>query len=151
MMNIAVPMTLICTGVPRCADPQTNMGKVTVEPALKLVMMKSSKESANASSAPAAIPGAAIGSVTRTKVCTGPAYRSRAASSSLGSIDMTRALTAVTTKLRQNMMCAMRIVQKPSCAPMLRKSVSRDAAMTTSGIAIGRKISELIAPRARKR
>ena len=59
--NIAVPMTLICTGVPRCAEPQTNMGKVTVEPALKLVMMKSSKESAKASSAPAAMPGGAIG------------------------------------------------------------------------------------------
>lgn len=34
---------------------------------------------------------------------------------------------------------------------MLRKSVSSEAAMTTSGIAIGRKISELIAPRARNR
>ena len=66
-------------------------------------------------------------------------------------MDITRALTAVTTKLRQNMMWAMRIVQKPSRAPMLRKSVSRDAAITTSGIAIGRKISELIAPRARNR
>lgn len=73
MMNMAVPMTLICTGVPRCADPQTNMGKVTVEPALKFVMMKSSNESAKASRAPAAIPGAAMGRVTRTKVCTGPA------------------------------------------------------------------------------
>ena len=64
---------------------------------------------------------------------------------------MTRALTAVTTKLRQNMMWAMRIVQKPSCAPRLRKSVSSEAAITTSGIAIGRKISELTGPRARKR
>ena len=64
-------MTLIWTGVPRCADPQTNMGKVTVEPALKLVMMKSSKDSAKDSSAPAAMPGAAIGRVTRRKVCDG--------------------------------------------------------------------------------
>ena len=35
-----VPMTLICTGVPRCAAPQTYMGKVTeLGLALKLVMM----------------------------------------------------------------------------------------------------------------
>lgn len=66
-------------------------------------------------------------------------------------MDMTRALTAVTTNDRQNMMWAIRTVQKPSSIPMLRKRVSREAAMTTSGIAIGRKISELIAPRARKR
>ena len=49
------------------------------------------------------------------------------------------------------MMWAMRIVQKPSCAPMLRNRVSSEAAITTSGIAIGRKISEFTAPRARKR
>ncbi len=66
-------------------------------------------------------------------------------------MDITRALTATTTKLRQNMMWAMRTVQKPSSAPMLRKRVSSEAAMTTSGIDIGRKISELIRPRARKR
>jgi hypothetical protein len=28
-MNITEPMTLICTGVPRAAAPQTNIGKVT--------------------------------------------------------------------------------------------------------------------------
>ncbi len=124
---------------------------MTVEPALKLVMMKSSKDRAKASSAPAAMPGAAIGSVTRRNVCTGPAYRSCAACSRRGSIDITRAFTATTTKLRQNMMWAMRTVQKPSSAPMLRNRVSSEAAITTSGIAIGRKISELTAPRARKR
>ncbi len=64
---------------------------------------------------------------------------------------ITRALTAVTTKLRQNMMCAMRIVQKPNWMPMLRKRVAREAAMTTSGIAIGRKIRVLTEDRARKR
>ena len=57
MKNMAVPMTLICAGMPRWPQPQTNIGKVTVVAELKLVMMKSSKDSAKASSAPAAIPG----------------------------------------------------------------------------------------------
>ena len=35
-----MPITLICTGVPRCAAPQTNIGKVIeLELALKFVMM----------------------------------------------------------------------------------------------------------------
>ena len=38
--NITVPITLICTGVPRGAAPQTYIGKVTDEAdAVKLVMM----------------------------------------------------------------------------------------------------------------
>ena len=38
--NITVPMTLICTGVPRWAAPQTNIGKVIeLGLALKFVMM----------------------------------------------------------------------------------------------------------------
>ena len=49
--NIAVPITLTCGGMPRCAEPQTNIGKVTVLPALKFVMMKSSKDSEKLSSA----------------------------------------------------------------------------------------------------
>lgn len=49
------------------------------------------------------------------------------------------------------MMCAMRIVQKPNWMPMLRKRVASEAAMTTSGIAIGRKIRVLTPERARKR
>ncbi len=73
-MNIAVPMTFTWTGIPRCEAPQTNIGKVTVVgPELNWVMMKSSKESAKLSSAPAAMPGAARGRVTRRKVWTGVA------------------------------------------------------------------------------
>jgi len=64
---------------------------------------------------------------------------------------ITRAFTAVTTKLRQNMMCAMRIVQKPNRMRMLRKRVPSEAPITTSGIAIGRKISMFVAARPRKR
>ncbi len=46
---------------------------------------------------------------------------------------------------------AIRIVQKPSSTPMLRNRASSEAAMTISGMAIGRKINELTAPRARNR
>ena len=69
MKNMADAMTLICAGMPRRAEPQTNIGKVLTSPELKLVMMKSSNDSEKASSAPAAIPGATSGSVMRRKVC----------------------------------------------------------------------------------
>ena len=49
--NMIVPTTLICIGIPRWAAPQTNIGKVTVWPELRLVMMKSSKDSEKLSSA----------------------------------------------------------------------------------------------------
>ena len=51
----------------------------------------------------------------------------------------------------QNITCARTIVPKPRLSPRLRKSVSRDAASTTSGVAIGRKISRLVPVRPRKR
>ena len=62
-----------------------------------------------------------------------------------------RALTVTTTKLMQNMMCAIRIVVVPSGNAMLTNSVSRDEPMTTSGVAIGMKISRLVAARPRNR
>ena len=55
--------------MPRREETQTNFGKVLTSPELKLVMMKSSNDSENASSAPAAMPGATSGSVIRRKVC----------------------------------------------------------------------------------
>ena len=51
--NIAEPITLAWAGMPRSEDTQTNFGKVLTAPELKFVMMKSSKDSANASRAPA--------------------------------------------------------------------------------------------------
>ncbi len=63
----------------------------------------------------------------------------------------TRALTVTTTKLIVNMVCAATMVQKPSDAPMLRNCASSDAPSTTSGVAIGRKMRTLIAPRALNR
>ena len=54
----------------------------------------------------------------------------------------------------QNMMWAMTIVQKPSCRPTwrsLHEIVSSDAPRTTSGVAIGRKISRFVAVRPRNR
>jgi hypothetical protein len=60
-------------------------------------------------------------------------------------------LTVTTTKLMQNMMWAITMVQKPSGTPALRKSASSDAPSTTSGVAIGRKISRLVDARPRNR
>ena len=67
--NIADAITLACAGMPRRDETQTNFGKVLTSPELKLVMMKSSNDSENASRAPAAMPGATSGSVMRRKVC----------------------------------------------------------------------------------
>ena len=49
--NMIEPITLTCGGMPRCAAPHTYSGNVTVVPLLKFVMMKSSNDSENASSA----------------------------------------------------------------------------------------------------
>ena len=48
-----------------------------------------------------------------------------------------------------NMMCAIRIVPKPSGTDMLRKSVSSEAPRTISGDDMGRKISRFVVPRPR--
>ena len=95
------------------------------------------------------MPGATSGRVTRRKVWVSLAYRSIAACSSLGSRLWIRAFTATMTKLMQNITCAMTIVVKPrlKTPPRLRNRVSSDAAITTSGVAIGRKISMLITVR----
>ena len=57
-----------------------------------------------------------------------------------------------TTNDRQNMMWAIRIVQKPSCPakPAPTNSASSEEPITISGAAIGRKISRFIEERPRK-
>src|SRR6478609_7327173 len=57
-----------------------------------------------------------------------------------------RDLTVTTTNDRQNMMCAIRIVPKPSEPekPAETKSASSDEPSTISGAAIGRKISRFV-------
>ncbi len=79
--NIAVPMTLICIGIGVAPTPHTNIGNVTVLPELRLVMMKSSNDSENASSAAPRMPGNTSGNVIRQNVCHSLAYRSMAACS----------------------------------------------------------------------
>lgn len=149
MRNIAVPMTLACAGTPRIDEIQTNLGNVVMVPELKLVMMKSSNESENASKAAAAIPGRTNGKVTRRKVSYSLAYKSRAASSNLGSRLATRAFTVTTTKEMQNMMCAMTVVQKPVLIFKLTNIAKSEAPMTISGVAIGRKMSKFVELRPR--
>ncbi len=112
--SITVPTTLICIGIVLRETPQTYIGNVVVLPAFRLVMMKSSNDSEKLSIAAAAIPGSTSGKVTRQKVWFGshrdPPLPVRGVSLSPASRD----LTVTTTNDRQNMMWAIRIVQKPS-------------------------------------
>ena len=73
MISITVPTTLICIGMVRRETPQTYIGNVVVVPAFRLVMMKSSNDSENASSAAPRMPGKTSGKVTFQKVCCGVA------------------------------------------------------------------------------
>ncbi|MFC7482491.1 hypothetical protein ACFQX7_24165 [Luedemannella flava] len=55
-----------------------------------------------------------------------------------------RAFTVTTTNDTQNITCAMSTVTKPSGMPAETNRASSDEPMTTSGVAIGRKISRLV-------
>ena len=116
-------------------------------PELKLVIIKSSKDSEKASNAAAAIPGATNGKVTLLKVCHSFAYRSIAACSSRGSRDAIRALTVTTTNEIQNITCAIMVRTNPGVMPRFKNIVSREAPSTISGVAIGKKISRLVVDR----
>ncbi len=131
------------------AAPQTKSGNVTSDPALKYVTTKSSMEMAKQRRSDARTAGAMSGSVTLRNVVHSLAPRSMAASSRWRSKPIRRAFTVTTAKLMQNMMWAIRIVQKPKTTFRLRNSVSSDAPRTISGVASGRKTSTFVAPRAR--
>src|SRR5919112_2741980 len=127
-------------------------GNVVDCPEVKFVTMKSSKDSENASIAAATMPGSASGRVTSRKVCHSLAYRSIAACSNRWSSPMSRALTVTTTNDRQNITWAMTIVMNPSTLsrPSDTNIASSEAPMTTSGVAIGRKITRFAVLRPRK-
>jgi hypothetical protein len=92
-----VPITFTCGGTPTRVAPNTQIGKVCVWPELKLVITKSSIDSANDSRAPARIPGKISGRVTLRKVAHGLAPRSWAASSRVRSKPARRARTVTAT------------------------------------------------------
>src|SRR5215218_4401412 len=71
--NTADAITFASAGMPRAAAVYTYFGKVTAAPALKFVMMKSSKLSANDSRAAATMPGSSSGNVIRQNTCDGDA------------------------------------------------------------------------------
>ena len=88
------------------------------------------------------------GRVTSRNVSHGVAPRSWAASSSDLSNPISRERTVITTNERLNMMCAIRIVAKPSCGvPQLRNCESSAAPSTTSGVASGMKMKKLTGER----
>ncbi len=80
-------------------------------------MMKSSIESANASSAAERIAGKMTGIVTSQKAWIGLEPRSRAASLSEGSMSRSRACRTMTTKATLKATWAIRIVPKPRLTP----------------------------------
>ena len=89
---------MICGGVAVRDWLKIRTGNVVVlGPETKYVMMKSSIDSANASSAAARMPGVISGSVTFKNVRVGDAPRSIAASSSVQSKPRTRAVTVIAT------------------------------------------------------
>ena len=145
--NIEEPITFAWAGIPRAAAVYTNFGKVVTVPELKLVIIKSSKESEKERSAAAAIPGATNGRVTLLNVCHSFAYRSIAACSRRGSRDAIRALTVTTTNEIQNITCAIMVGTNPGVIPRFKNIVRRDAPNTISGVAIGKKISKLVVDR----
>ena len=84
------------------------------------------------------MPGMMSGSVMYRKVCHGVAYRSCATCSKSSRMPSRRAPTVMTTKLRQNVMCAIISVGLPSGMPVCENSTSSDSPMTISGIRMGR-------------
>ena len=77
--------------------------------------------SANDSMNAAATPGVIIGIVIFQNVRIGGEPRSIAASSSVQSIPRMRALTVIATKLRQNNVCEITIVQKPAADTLIEE------------------------------
>ena len=126
---------------------------MVVEPALKNVMMKSSRDSANDNIAAAMMPGMIIGSVTFQNVRRGLAPRSIEASSSVQSWPRTRARTVRATKLTSKPMWAMTIVPNPRFQPRSKNRVSSEAPMTTSAAVSGntRNVSSVLRPTKRCR
>ncbi len=92
-----MPITWTCGGRLFRIVPQIQTGKVLTRPDVKLVMMKSSIDSAKTSRAAATMPGRMSGKVTFQKVCHSLAPRSMAASSRFRSNPWIRARTVTTT------------------------------------------------------
>jgi hypothetical protein len=92
------------------------------------------------------MPGAIPGSVTLKKVRQGPAPRSAAASSRLGSSPDSRARTTTTTYDTQNATWARITVRKPRRRPRAAKKSSSDEASTISGTTMGSAMSAISAP-----
>jgi hypothetical protein len=88
--------------------------------------------------APATIPGAISGSVTRQNVWTGRAPRSSAASSSERSKPESRARTTIATYDTLKTTCASTTVHSDRRSVTAPKNVTSAAPITISGMMIGR-------------
>ena len=121
-------------------------------PAVNVVTMISSKDSAKASSPPAISAERIIGKVTSRNVVNVDAPRSADASSRLVPIRRSRARTLLKTVTMQNVACATTIVRKPRSSPnTVRKALLRAMPVTMPGSAIGRMISSETVSRPKNR
>ena len=106
-------ITLTCGGIDTRAAPQMKSGNVTVEPALKFVITKSSTDRAKASSAAAQHPGRdqrQCHAHERLEAVRAEVLRRLL---ELRSKPIRRERTVTTTKQMLNMTCAIRMVVKP--------------------------------------
>ena len=151
--NITVPITLTCIGTPRCADAPdvhrerrrgagVEVGDDEVVEGQREAQQRRAQDAREDQRE--GHPPERLARRWRR----GPSPPARGCRPCPAS----RALTVTTTKDRQNMMCATRIVQKPSWPPKpaATNSASSEEPITISGEAIGRKISRLVDDAARE-
>ena len=106
---------------PRRIAPKIHSGRVFCAPAVNTVTMTSSKDRANASSAPETSAVAVSGSVTKRSVCQPRAPRSMDASASDPGVRRSRAIRLLNTTTMQNVVCPMMMVSVPSWIPVKEK------------------------------
>ncbi len=118
--------------------PKIQIGSVLFAPEVKTVTMTSSKESANASSAPETRAVATVGSVTYSCVCHPRAPRSADASASEFGIRRSRAIRLLYTTTMQKVACPIMIVHSESLMPAKVKKEFSAIPVMMPGSASGR-------------
>src|SRR5581483_8611874 len=136
---------------PRRMLPKIHRGSVFCAPAVNVVTITSSKESANASSAPETSAVEIDGSVTYLKVWNPSAPRSIDASVSDPGTRRSRATTLLKTITVQNVACPTTIVQRPKFSFQNVKKELKAIPVMIPGSAIGSTNTNEIASRPKKR
>src|SRR3954471_15582177 len=142
-----------CSDCPRRMFPKIHSGNVFCAPAVNVVTITSSNESANASRPPAISAVQMTGSVTKRKLCQPLAPRSIDASSSDVCVWRSRAITLLKTITMQNVAWPITIVQYERLIDQNWKNELSAMPVMIPGSAIGRTSSSEIdsLPKKRKR